>query len=290
MKLRARVPGALSRGTIGKRRWLAALALLASAAACQKAPEAARRQAPFQFEVKSANPLDRGERLATILGCGGCHAPGLTGQVWDDDPQFAILYTSNLTRALPAYSDAALERAVRFGVRPDGSVLWAMPSQRFTRLSAPDMAALIAYLRSRPPAGEAHPRVRIGPGARRLIASGELKSAAQLAQAERNVWPPRLDGRHGWALYMIRATCAECHGPELKGEPVHEEGETAPDLAVAGGYTRAQFHHLLRTGEPTGGRRLRLMADVARERFVHLTDREVDAIYDYLKARAERPH
>ena len=269
--------------------WLAGLGLLALLAACDRAPEPPGRPAPLQFEATKADPVARGERLAAILGCDGCHLPDLTGQAWDEDPRFAILYASNLTRALPAYSDAALERAIRFGVRPDRSVLWSMPSQRFTRLSAADMTALIAYLRSRPPAGEAHPRIRIGPGARRLIDHGELQSAAQLALAQRDISPPRLGGRHDWALYMIRATCAECHGPPLEGEPTHEEGESAPDLGVAGGYSRAQFHHLLRTGEPTGGRRLRLMAEVARSRFAHLTDREVDAIYDYLKARAQRP-
>lgn len=33
---------------------------------------------------------------------------------------------------------------------------------------------------------------------------------------------------------------------------------------------------------------LRLMGEVARGRFAHLTDREVDAIHDYLVARARQ--
>jgi len=45
----------------------------------------------------------------------------------------------------------------------------------------------------------------------------------------------------------------------------------------------------MRTGEPVGGRRLGLMAEVARGRFAYLTEREIDAIYDYLLVRARRP-
>jgi hypothetical protein len=88
---------------------------------------------------------------------------------------------------------------------------------------------------------------------------------------------------------MIRATCTECHGIALEGQKDPTDGPGTPDLIIAGGYSREEFRHLLRTGEPTGGRTLALMADVAQGRFVHLTDREVDAIYDYLKARAEQP-
>ena len=63
----------------------------------------------------------------------------------------------------------------------------------------------------------------------------------------------------------------------------------APPLAIVSAYSRPQFHHLLRTGEPVGGRRLGLMAEVARGRFSRLTDAEVDAIYNYLSALAARP-
>jgi hypothetical protein len=98
--------------------------------------------------------------------------------------------------------------------------------------------------------------------------------------------PAVLDGRHEFARYMTRATCGECHGLTLTGHGVAPEH--TPDLNVAGAYTRAQFRHLMRTGQPLAGRRLRLMGEVARGRFAHLTDREVDAIYDYLVARARQ--
>jgi cytochrome c553 len=228
--------------------------------------------------------VQHGARLARVLGCAGCHGTDLTGQVWEEEADFALSFSSNLTRALPGYSDGEIERAVRAGIRRDGSPLWGMPSNIFLHLDRGDMAALIAYLRTLRPKGAAHPRIVFGPRGRREVATGAYKPAPLLVREGRDLWPARLDGRHEQARSITRATCAECHGLTLAGQG--EAPEHTPDLVVAAAYTRAQFHHLLRTGVPVGGRQLVLMDVVARGRFVHLTDREVDAIYDYLVARA----
>lgn len=271
------------------------IALCLMLAACGGQAPKADVQAPLQFDppksvaaATDAAMLQHGERLAWVLGCRGCHGKDLTGHIWEDDPKVAVLWTSNLTRELPAYDDAALERALRAGVRHDGTPLWGMPSELFTHVSAPDMKALIAWLRTVKPKGEAHPRIRIGPEGQELIAKGEIKSTPVWIRESRRLASVRLDGRHDWARYMARATCAECHGMELKGgEP--GDPKSTPDLIIASAYNRDEFGHLMRTGEPTGGRKLGMMAEVAKGRFVHLTDREIDAIYDYLKARAEAP-
>ena len=274
------------------RKPIAALSLLL--AACGSPAPKPEAEAVLQFDppARAAGAeqaaLRHGERLASVLGCRGCHGKDLTGHIGEDDPKIAVLWTSNLTRELPAYSDPALEHALRAGVRHDGSPLWLMPSELFAQLSDPDMSALIAWLRTVPPKGEAHPRIRIGPTGRKMIGTGEVKDTPTWVRETRAKGPARLDGRHEKARYMVRATCAECHGIELKGDPPGTE-EPSPDLVVASAYSRDEFRHLLRTGEPTGGRKLKLMAEVARGRFVHLTDGEVDAIYDYLKARAEAP-
>jgi cytochrome c553 len=227
--------------------------------------------------------------MARVLGCRGCHDDALTGHAWIDDPNVAMLYTSNLTRAVPEYSDAQLARAIREGVRHDGSPLWDMPSDIFTDLSGDDLAPLIAWLRTVPPAGAAHPRIVVGPEGRRRIARGELRPMPDLVRENRSKGPPPLDGRHDWARYMIRATCAECHKLDLTGWRGEEGPRSPPDLIVASGYTREQFRRLMRTGLPPDGRDLGLMKQVSERRFAHLTPREVDAIYDYLAARAAAP-
>ena len=81
---------------------------------------------------------------------------------------------------------------------------------------------------------------------------------------------------------MTRVTCAECHGPDLKG------GEGTPDLLAVGGYGRDEFETLMTTGVALGGRKLGLMAEAALGRFRHMTRHERDVLYAYLKARAER--
>jgi cytochrome c553 len=163
-----------------------------------------------------------------------------------------------------------------------------MPSQIFTFLDAADLAAVIAYLRTVPQGGEVHPRIVFGPRGRREVASGAYRSALRLVGEGRALAPARLDGRHELARYMTRATCAECHGLTLEGHQA-EEGRV-PNLVVAGAYTREDFHRLMRTGVAAGGRQVGLMSQVARNRFSHFTDREVDAIYDYLVARAAQAH
>lgn len=202
----------------------AALALVLLVAGCGQSERKAEPQtAPaLRFEQArgtDANPraaaVRHGRRLARVLGCEGCHGADLTGRPWDEEPELAISFTSNLTRAMPGYSDAQLEQAIRIGVRPDGSALWGMPSEIFTHLDASDLTALIAYLRTVSPTGAVHPRPVFGPRGRAEIARGEYRPAPQLARAQRDLWPARLDGGHDPARYMTRATCGECHRVDL---------------------------------------------------------------------------
>lgn len=269
---------------------LLSLALAACSAASQDPPPAPPPALRFETVAAPGGPAASqratGERLSRILGCKGCHGADLRGRPWQEDPELAVSFSSNLTRALPAYSDAQLERAITGGVRADGTPLWEMPSEIFTRLDPADLAALISYLRTLTPGGIDHPRILFGPRGRREIASGALRPAPDLVRMRRDLAPPRLDGRHELARYVTRATCGECHGMELRGEHWDPPEPSPPDLTIVGAYSRAQFMRLMRSGEAPGGRRLRLMDEVARGRFAHFTDRELNAIYDYLVARA----
>ena len=77
------------------------------------------------------------------LGAGGLHFPGPWG----------VSVASNLTpRGLSGYTDAALKTVITRGVRPDGSRLKPpMGTAYYANLSAADLDALVAYLRSLPP-------------------------------------------------------------------------------------------------------------------------------------------
>jgi mono/diheme cytochrome c family protein len=258
-------------------------ALLLAAACQQQKPPAKAAQITFDGAdvTDAAAKLAHGERLSWTLGCRGCHREKLEGG------SFYERYASNLTRELPKYSDAEIERLLRTGVPRDGRVLYGMPSEIFQHLSAADMAALIAELRTLKPGGKpTQPPKPWTKEARDLMAKGEIKPAPVFVREAKDVYPADAGSRHGLGRYITSVTCAECHGPELKG---HEK--FTPDLVVAAGYSRAEFEALMTKGVPAGGRKLKdpLMGEVARERFTHFTSHERDELYAYLKARAEKP-
>lgn len=233
-----------------------------------------------------ASMLTHGERLSWVLGCRGCHGPDLEGRSLDDDPQgYGVLWASNLTHSVPAMSDAGLDALLRKGVHPFRPEMWIMPSENFQHLSDPDLAALIAHLRTLRPAGEPSPQPVLGPKARAEIQAGAIKAAAELVSDPGYALPRDLGPASARGRYIASLTCAECHGGQLQG------GRDAPDLTIAGAYSREEFERLLTRGVPSGNRKLKneLMAVVAKSRYSKMTVAERDALHAYLKARSEQP-
>lgn len=108
-------------------------------------------------------PLERGEYLVQgPAGCGNCHTPfgpegldfsrDLSGRLVEENEQFTA-YAPNITPAgrIADWSDAELARAIREGIRPDGSLIGPpMPFAMYRGLSDDDLAAIVAYLRTVP--------------------------------------------------------------------------------------------------------------------------------------------
>jgi cytochrome c553 len=268
---------------------LAALALTACAPPAKAPPPPPPPAAPAAFDRTSPSPTEHGHRLADALGCTDCHGADLTG-VDFSTPEYGRLWTANLTRAAPGYSDAELARVIRGGRRPvhEGEAdreLWGMPSAVFTHLNDDEMAAVIAWIRTLRAKGEVHPGPTFGPRAKAEIASGLWASApTEVAKAEKMTLPD-LGPEHAQGRYIAAHTCAECHGLNLKGG-VPVEGRTPPDLVIATAYSPEQFAILMRTGKPIDGRDMGLMTMVAKGRFSRFTDGEVKALQGYLKALA----
>lgn len=116
----------------------------------------------------------RGEYLARIMDCAGCHTPGalagkpdhtraLAGsQIGFHIPDLGYFYPPNLTpdrqTGLGAWSDADIVRAVRTGARPDGRMLApVMPWHSYAALTDVDAQALARYLKSLPQVRHAVP-------------------------------------------------------------------------------------------------------------------------------------
>ncbi len=229
--------------------------------------------------------LAHGKRLATVLGCQGCHGKDLQGRnVTKGEPEVGDMNAPNLTLLLAKYSDAEFERAVRQGVPKDGREMWFMPSESYQFVSDSDLSALLSYLRTFKPNGTQMPPLRMGPQYKKDIAAGHVGNAPEMVRRFAATPPPDLSESHAFGRRLAQKTCAECHNNALQGYP----GFT-PNLDIAGAYSVAELETLLTTGKGKAKPDLGLMSEMGRNRYVHFTPRERAAVIAYVKARAARP-
>jgi cytochrome c553 len=232
-----------------------------------------------------ANAIAEGGRLARILGCDDCHGREFEGRLFFSERHVADLVAPNLSRLMPAYSDAELARAIRHGVRPDGTGLFVMPSASFYHLSDGDLGRLMAFLRRQPQREGYSRNTRIGPIGHIGIATRRFQTvAATMDHHAARVPRADLADRVARGKYLALVACTECHGLAFEGGL---DGK-APPLVIASAYTEDAFRHLLRTGEPLAKRDLYLMDDVARLRFAALTDEEISALHAFLMSLTAR--
>ena len=103
--------------------------------------------------------LERGEYLVEgPAGCGKCHtAPEPGSPAYGGWTIHEVAFTAEAPNITPAsriadWSDAELSRAIREGIRPDGSVIGPpMPIGLYRGLSDTDLAAIVAYIRTLEP-------------------------------------------------------------------------------------------------------------------------------------------
>ncbi|MGB0844541.1 MAG: c-type cytochrome [Alphaproteobacteria bacterium] len=116
----------------------------------------------FSENVDQAS-LERGEYLVRgPAGCGNCHTPfgpngpdqekELTGRLVEK-VDIMTAYAPNLTPGshIKNWSDAELSRAIREGIRPDGSLIGPpMPFLAYRGLSDVDVQSMVMFLRTLP--------------------------------------------------------------------------------------------------------------------------------------------
>jgi mono/diheme cytochrome c family protein len=229
----------------------------------------------------AGDPVE-GKRVARRVGCFGCHGDNLAGRkLWGEPDKFQ-LWSANITEHVGHYDDAAFERLLRTGKTHDGHRALGMPVLMFQHLSDREVRDLTAAMR-------AAPKVT-NPGL-------ERSSFTDAARKEQEAWgddrgdplavgAPAEPPKEGLALgkYLAMTSCPECHGGDLNGF----EGEDAPSLVVAKGYSLEQFRTLMRTGITATGKQSKtgLMTEIARDRFAPtLSDAEIDALKAYLDSR-----
>jgi len=197
--------------------------------------------------------IAHGQRIATLFQCSGCHGANYSGNdfgAWF--PTVKGLWASNISRAMPPMSDAVLERVLREGVHPDREI-YVMPSKQLQFLSARDMAALIAFLRTIPPVGEPTPlppagfeaavTARLPDDYWRTLKEGEKRgyhnAAEEVAYFAANQ-PPDLGPQLARGRMIASSICSSCHGAALDGV-----GEPSGNIQGALAYDDAAFDRLL---------------------------------------------
>ena len=227
--------------------------------------------------------IAEGQRIAQLAGCLHCHGEKLNGGLVDDIPHLVRLVAPNISTVLPTYSDAQLATVLRKGVKPDGKSVLFMPSEMYRHLSDPDLARLIAFLRTVPVTTEgAREKTEVRVIGRALLAKGDIKPSAlaiQTLPAPARAFDAGDPVSHG--KYLTMSFCSECHGQSLEGfAPIN-----APPLEIAKGYSAEQFARLMHDGVPVGEQQLKLMGPTSQVRFAHFTPEEVAAIHAFLKSR-----
>lgn len=259
-----------------------ALSFLVCACAKEPLPAPSKSQAPEA--AKPAGNATEGLRIATRVGCNGCHSRNGGGRVFIEEVGQFRLIAANLTEKRELYDDAALERLLRHGKTHDGHAPLGMPIKMFQYLSDREVRDITAWLRALPVVSNPDlPEGMLSAELRRQIAEGTFPYDDYLpdpiVQSSESVPVETLAlGKH-----LAMTSCPECHGPDLNGFPE----DKVPSLVVAKSYDAEKFARLMKTGITANGKESKtgLMTAMGRKRFSVMTDTEVKALKAYLDSR-----
>jgi mono/diheme cytochrome c family protein len=223
----------------------------------------------------AAPSVERGEYLVRgPAGCGNCHTPlgpdgrvsgmELAGQLVEDNDAFTAI-APNITPAgrIADWSDAGLARAIREGLRPDGSLIGPpMPFAMYRGLGDDDLASIVMFLRTLDP-------VENDPGT--SVYNIPLPPAYGPPVDTVSAPAPGVTVEYGAYLAGPVAHCMECHTPFGPAGPMLETDlgrggfeffgpwgvSVAPNITSGpdgiGTYTDAEIAAMITKGERPGG-------------------------------------
>lgn len=253
--------------------------------------------------------LERGTYLVEgPAACGNCHSPQgpdgpvpgmfLGGMVIEDNEMMTAV-AHNITPAsrIAGWTDAELARAIREGIRPDGSVIGPpMPIGLYRGLSDDDLGSIVLYLRQVAP-------VENDPG--ESLYNFPLPPAYGPPVETVAAPEPGVTVEYGAYLAGPVAHCIECHSPFGEMGPMTETHTGAGGyafhgpwgVAVAsnitsgdegiGGYSDEEIALMIRDGvRPDGSR---MMPPMPYASFGRMTDEDTAAIILYLRSLPPLP-
>lgn len=258
--------------------------------------------------------LARGAYLTEgVVACGNCHTPkgpqgelpglALAGGLIIEEPGAFRAVVPNITpdpeTGIGRWSDAEIGRAIRDGVRPDGSLIGPpMPIELYRGISDDDLAAIVAYLRSVPavrnpvpersryamplPPSYGPPVGRVaGPPAGDPVARGAYL-AGPLGHCIECHTPMGAGGQRDWSR-------TGAGGPPLAtpfGKVVPRNITPHPTAGI-GGWTEAQILRAVTEGVSADGRTL--MPPMGYPYYARMSSADLKDLVAYLRALPPQP-
>ena len=256
---------------------------------------------PMQVTFAAADgQLERGEYLFKTRGCMECHGADGGGHVVIDDKDSGFFarapnITSGGASPAQAYTDTDWMRTLRHGVKPSGQPLLIMPSEDYAHMTDADVGAIVAYVRSLPPASTGGGEFKIPLPLKVAYWFGAIKDAAE--KIDHTAPPPAAVADDALARgQYIAQGCTGCHGPHFSGGkipgtppswPAAANLTSAPDSAMAHYASADQFKSMLRTGKRPDGSAISEVMPF--KSLAYMDDGELDALFAFLKTVEARP-
>ena len=283
---------------------VAAVVVLAAGAAALGYQMAERKMArKIEVPVKpvaytaEAQAIERGKYLFESRGCAECHGASGGGREFVNDGKGMRLAGPNISPAgvTAGYKPEDWVRTVRHGVKPSGEPCMIMPSEDYNRLTDQDLASLVSYVRSLPPAQGGAAVIEFPLPVRVLYGFGAIKDAAEKIDHSRPPAQPvaqAVNAQHG---EYVANMCIGCHGEHLSGGKIPGG---PPDWPPAANITPGEgsamtrypsaglFITMLRSGKRPDGTPIKVMPF---QSLAKLSDVDAEAVYEFLKTVPARP-
>ena len=267
--------------------------------------EAAKQPAPTDAELTDLalqRARERGRHLLEArYGCRECHGQNFGGGTMVKDRLIGTVLGPNITTGTGSrtlqYTSADWDRAVRHGVKPDGTPS-VMPAEEFQDMSDQELSDIVSYIRSLPAVQADIARPQLGPLGTVLVAIGKIQLAAAVIPSHQRahpVVPPAAEASAAFGQHLA-TTCSGCHRADFNGGPVvggdpswPPAANLTPDAQGLAGWTYEQFVLTIRTGKKPDGTALRPPMTMIMAYARQMSDVELKAIWLYLQSLPPKP-
>lgn len=254
-----------------------------------------------KYDIKAEPVVVPTDKASLAIGkhwaemhCQGCHSDDLGGGPFFGDAALGYVDAPNLTAGKGGIgatnTDADWVRAIRHGIKHDGTSVFIMPSSDYYYLSDVDLGGLIAYVKSVPPVDRATRPQALSPLAKVLYTLGAFGNLLYAETIPHDTRPPTpaVGVTVDYGKYLTNANgCPGCHGVKLNGAQPAEPGAPFAANLTPGGplstWSEADFFKAMRQGVTPAGRQLTQF--MPWKGLGKMTDDELKAVWMYLKAQ-----